>query len=234
MDEFFLADKTLQSMSECFLPRDGRGSKKFKAELEWKAVHDELFTENGLEWPPEDMVEIEGMYRREQELVHLSNHAFPATVVGKWECFDANHSADRALSLNVKKAAGSNEKTTGPGWKSPWKDYVPTNTSKSSIACRKLCPDGSIILKRLHPIEKFRLNLWDTCQWNFSKMEAGSACDLTDLDDLAGNMWSLFHFTPLFITSMGAVNWDEVRAERQKKTDRAEVDSSEESASLSD
>ena len=164
--DFFLGKNTMDSLDACFQV-SARVPKKFKVDLDWKGNHEELFSEKGLLWPPDDKQGILGMHERESEVVHLANHVFPGKTGGQWTFFDANHTAERLFALSAKPAKSSTDKAAkaGPVWKDPWKTFVPTLTGKSSIICRCLQPDGSVVLRKLHPLECFRMNLWDLCHW---------------------------------------------------------------------
>ena len=218
--DFFLGKNTMDSLDACFQV-SARVPKKFKVDLDWKGNHEELFSEKGLLWPPDDKQRILGMHERESEVVHLANHVFPGETGGQWTFFDANHTAERLFALSAKPAKSSTDKAAkaGPVWKDPWKTFVPTLTGKSSIICRCLQPDGSVVLRKLHPLECFRMNLWDLCHWR-CECFANLGLELELVHDMAGNMWSGFHFCPLFISAAGAVNWemaDKLKKEKAQK-----------------
>ena len=67
----------------------------------------------------------------------------------------------------------------------------------------------------------------------------GKNCDF--LQDLAGNMWSCFHFLPVFVASLGAVDWTAASLHQKAALDTrrqtglaAESQSSAASSSLDD
>ena len=65
--------------------------------------------------------------------------------------------------------------------------------------------ESGVALKRIHPVESFRMMGWDLPHWS---SEAFKHVDIATLNSLASNMWSMFHFVPLCIAAVGAVDFD--------------------------
>ena len=136
----------------------------------------------------------------EAELVHFANVVFPAAEEseGKWLFFDSNHSFERVFRWPL---------VVGQELRSPWKDHVPTMTGQSSLAGRRK-KEGNMELKKLHGLEAMRLIGWDLGHW---KNHASPFIDSSDtgitpelLNNMAGNAWSSFSYSPLAIVALGS------------------------------
>jgi hypothetical protein len=201
------------AMHEKFMGfKNSSSAKRVKANLEWKLTHERLFSEIGLTWPP-DVAHLtaKGFRIREAEVAYLADHMFHGCGIG-WQFFDANHSAERTFRLD--KAPETLDQNVLDRMRVPWQSTVPTLTAQSVIVARYTHPGGPepfTELRRLHPIELFRLNLWDVDMWATPPHEHG---DITTelLCDMAGNSWSLFAFVPLAVALLGCVPWSKAEA----------------------
>ena len=71
------------------IPREAKKSKN----AEWKAVHEQIYSVHGFQWPPEvDEFLRLGFLTREAEIIWLANRLFPEQGEG-WQWFDTNHTA---------------------------------------------------------------------------------------------------------------------------------------------
>ena len=204
----FLLD---ESMHEKFMGFENSSSaKRVKANLEWELTHEKLFAEIGLTWPPHlAHLTAKGLSIREAEVAYLADHMFHCCGIG-WQFFDASHSAERTFRLDkAPETPGQNVKHR---MRIPWQRTVPTLTAQSVIVARYTHPGGPkpiTDLRRLHPIELFRLNLWDVQMWATPPYEHGHITT-EFLCDMAGNSSSLFAFVPLAVALFGCVPWSKV------------------------
>eukprot|EP00959_Pyramimonas_sp_CCMP1952_P455244 9471266-Pyramimonas_sp.AAC.1 len=79
------------------------------------------------------------------------------------------------------------------------------------MACR-LTEDGKTkSIHRLHPVEIFRMNLWDVSRFCKPRIpENADKVTFDSLNEMAGNMWSGYHVVPIIMASFGAVSWTQV------------------------
>ena len=207
VEDFFMSPEQIDafvSASTSMFP----DLKRTKCLLDWKSTHEELFSEFDIIWPPVHEP-IPDFNDREDELVWLANKVFPPTEPG-WTYFDANHSAEWILPMKPLTQSRSNT----------WKALLPTMIGKGAIACRKADEYLDVaVLKRLHPLEAFRMNLWELEFWKVSPSVDTKKKYLL-LNEMAGNMWSLFHFIPLAMSLSGAVPWLAVEELRLKEKNR--------------
>ena len=182
---------------------------------DWKCAHEQLFSQEGLQWPVNPCVfTVAGFGDRETEVIFLADKVFPAKAAG-WQFMDANLSADWIFGLNK---AGRGAPSEGKSWlgsklNNPWKDHVPTWTGKSQMAGRKTTVTGDVVhaeIRRIHPLEGFQMNLWSVDKWSDRFYSAST--DVDQLGDLCGNSWSLFHYVPIVMAAFGAISWSEVES----------------------
>ena len=100
-----------------------------------------------------------------------------------------------------------------------------TFSSHSSIVGRKLTEDGSTIFKVIHPIEGFNMKGWDLSQWTRPVGSQDARVNLDVLNGIVGNMWSMYHFLPLFIAAAGCVDWEEVESLQPESPHTTDLDS---------
>ena len=107
----------------------------------------------------------------------------------------------------------------------PWRELIPTVTSNSVIVGRKLHEDGTLQMRRIMPLELFRVMGWDLEMW--SDMQSPylqEGCDDDFLTDLCGNAWNGFSFLPVFMAAVGCLNWAEVAAVAADRNNTVDVD----------
>ena len=201
VEKILLSEEFIASIDHSF---DVKSHKKNKGDVMWKTVHEAAYADMDVAWPPD--ISALWMFRdREAEVVFLANHLFPCKELGMWSFFDSNHCLERSLKW---PAQGDH------GLRNPWKEYIPTMTAGSAIACRRVNEDSSITLKKLHGLESFRAIGWDLGHWNgnpFQHEEVTS--DL--LNDMAGNAWSSWAFLPIAISAFGAAPWSKYRKDEE-------------------
>ena len=101
----------------------------------------------------------------------------------------------------------------------PWRELIPTVTSNSVIVGRKLHADGTLQMRRIMPLELFRVMGWDLEMWSdMQSPYVQEACDDDFMMDLCGNGWSGFSFLPVFMAAIGCLNWAEVAAVAAEKS----------------
>ena len=201
VEKILLSEEFIASVDHSF---GVKSHKKNKGDVLWKTVHEAAYADMDVAWPPD--ISALWMFRdREAEVVFLANHLFPCKELGMWSFFDSNHCLERSLKW---PAQGDH------GLRNPWKEYIPTMTAGSVIACRRVNEDSSITLKKLHGLESFRAIGWDLGHWNgnpFQHEEVTS--DL--LNDMAGNAWSSWAFMPIAISAFGAAPWSKYRKDEE-------------------
>ena len=201
VEKILLSEEFIASIDHSF---GVKSYKKFKGDAMWKTVHEAAYADMDVPWPPD--ISALWMFRdREAEVVFLANHLFPCKELGMWSFFDSNHCLERSLKW---PAQGDH------GLRNPWKEYIPTMTAGSAIACRRVNEDSSLTLKKLHGLESFRAIGWDLGHWNgnpFQHEEVTS--DL--LNDMAGNAWSSWAFMPIAISAFGAAPWSKYRKDEE-------------------
>ena len=199
VESYFVEEDVLRALVE-HLPQglDAPPAKRTQQSYKWKGTHEMLFSEARLDWPP-DISHLGSFREREGELVVLADFLFPAQQEG-WDLFDSSHSAERIFQTTAT------EKDTRAN---PWRRHVTTLTGQSSMCCRYTSAKGTEVLRRLHPIEGFRFNLWDAPHWRVGPY-TGNGVDTEVLNDMVGNSWSLHHVVPLTMAAFGAVDWRKI------------------------
>ena len=171
-------------------------SKKVKADLNWKLVHEQFFSRAGIEWPPNVSHLVAEFLQREAEVAVAANIAFPETQVGVWRWFDTNHTMERSLHFPLEEE--DSEMTN------PWKLHVPCFTCNSAVVGRMLAGDGTVSYRRLHVLEGFSMMGWSPDCW---KSPPFLHLTYAELQTMLGNMWSMYHFVPVLCAIAGAVDW---------------------------
>ena len=177
----------------------------------WKRTHEQFYSsqlaKKGVQWPPHLGKEPQSLvYKefrlREGEVIYAAVHAFPEWTPNQWSWFDSNHTLERSFNYPVPENGSL---------RNPWQSSIPTHTSLSAIAGRKIKDDGTIFLKRLHPIEAFCMTGWETSFWRQEPFSSDAPSQTLDvMQSLVGNMWSLYHFVPLALSTFGSVSWSEI------------------------
>ena len=184
-----------------------RSAKRVCKDSSWHSQHEELFLENGMTWPPDlsHWPEAKQFRDREQEIIFAANALHPPQAVNRYEFFDANMSLGRVFKPN------KDNRTT-----SPWRDQVPTMSGGCVLVVRKMDEQKNVSMRRLHGLEAMRLQGWDLPLWegDCSPCVTPQSTSNDLLQNLAGNMWSLFHFVPVFMAAMTAMPWETVLKER--------------------
>ena len=210
-------------------------------------------------WPP-DTSTLSGrntFREREAECVWAANHLFPTEQEGLWQFFDANMMWNRAFKYGGQKGKDklsddASEKRfeeavpekTAPKVSSPWRTQIPTMSGGCVVCARCLMPDGTLTIRCLHGLEAMRVQGWDLANWRDGLSTCLEPQHQTNdmLQDFAGNMWSAFHFIPIFIAALAAMPWPEVQQEnvlekeklRREAAARAAAEEEDDVASESD
>ena len=213
-EDFFLTEDQINSVLSPGVRFSVSKTKKAKEDEKWKLVHEQCCSENNLTWPP-TIEHVPLKLRRQSEVVVICNELFPATLVGVWEWIDTNHTLERTLKLMSSSSSV----------RRPWHAMPPTFTGYSSIVGRQLTEDGTVIFKHIHPIEGFNMKGWDLSQWSRPVGSQDARVTLDVLNGIVGNMWSMYHFLPLFIAAAGCVNWDEVESLQPDSPKGTDIDS---------
>ena len=192
-------------------------AKKTKSDVEWKSIHEEFCTQFQLPWPPpvQELSHVNQFRAREAEVVWFANRIWPVTAdqVGTWMFFDSNLTLGRAFRWPPKNGLEQEPHN-------PWRLQVPTMSGETVTCARHLSECGKLIVRRLHGLEAMALQGWTLGCWRDGKSPLagssppGKSCDF--LCDMAGNMWSCFHFLPICLASFGAVDWAEACAKQKE------------------
>ena len=203
LDRFLMDEDNLAKMDQATVARN---SKRHCPKVDWHNLHEGAFVQCGFSWPPDLSYwpEHEQFRRREADLVHLANIVYPPTEGTKIDFFDANMSLQRALKYPGKDP----EQPTS----NPWRAQIPTMSGGCVIVVRTKRADGSVGMRRLHGLEAMRLQGWDLPLWRggLSPCAAPQSASSDLLQNLAGNMWSAFHFVPIFLSAMCCMHWPDV------------------------
>ena len=193
-----------------------RPSTRHVAEPEWKQIHEQLFLENGLTWPPVeapiDVLRQHFSRPRECEVIYFANKLFPEEELDVARFFDANHSVERTLRCGSQKS----KQADALNYANPWRTHVPTMTTHSSMVMRSMSASRGVCFKRIHPLEMMSLTGWALDMYRPGTDSApgpwyGDETQTPELlADLAGNAWSGFAVLPILISAIGAVPWHDV------------------------
>lgn len=199
VEDFLLSDELIEAASEPLGTNDG-SAKRAKGDVNWKNVHEKAYSEMQMRWPPSEFSEkmrCLGFKHRESEVIHFAQAMFPPQAVNTWEFFDTNHTFERNFRYPWT------EEQSQP--RNPWKRWVPTLTTASSMVCRvQHSGESEVIFKRLHGLECMRLIGWDLGHFKNGSPFADGVVTPELLADLAGNAWSAFAYLPLAIAAFGA------------------------------
>ena len=203
LQDFLLEDAQVAAICEPLLEMPVVKRARVQKDMAWKATHEEVYAAHGLTWPPMLCEELAAFpHRRQGEVADIADKLFKPAKVGSWEWFDTNHTVERSLRWPVPE---------GSEIHNPWKPRIPTMTALTSMVGRKVTLEGKKVLHHLHGLEAMSLIGWDLGFWKGGESPFGkaSAPNITPelLQDLAGNAWSAFAFTPIAIAAFGAVPW---------------------------
>jgi site-specific DNA-cytosine methylase len=170
----------------------------------WKRTHEQFFLLFKEDWPPATHMFDSTLSQRECEVTLAANFAFPATVPGVWQWFDANNSLERSFVWACDSP--HRDENGALLMKSPWRPFLPTATEHSAIVGRKIETDATVTYKVLNALEGFAMKGWTLDNWKTLPL-ASKELTYENLLAMLGNMWTLRHYLPFIASIFGSIEW---------------------------